>query len=180
MECRPYNDQLSTLRYKMIFYLENGVQSGLLVDGKGDSIYLFGCIPSAGAPLLPYHLVPHHDLAGQFMHPGVPAQIGAISNPMPAPLAAGATQQERNQHRLQYQLHMDQLDTVGFQHEYFQNMTVVPGHPTVCSRRVPFWTALNPAPDPLQHGPNILVDCIGDVGHVSPPAPTSPHTHCYK
>ncbi|KYQ91821.1 hypothetical protein DLAC_07617 [Tieghemostelium lacteum] len=152
---------------KMVMWIECGVQSGILVDGKSRVADIY-CRRNL--------LQPQIDQPGSFVHPQALLQLQQSQLELiELQNSIARLQQSLNFIPVDMEGRQDILDSVqdsiqrkqiklniliSNNHLFFQNMTVVPGHPDVCHFSIPFWDQEQYQP---QHGPNLIIHCVGDV-----------------
>ncbi|KYQ92188.1 hypothetical protein DLAC_07034 [Tieghemostelium lacteum] len=158
---RPNNSRQYKMN-KMVMYMECGVQSGVLVDGKSRVADLF-CRTKLLQPQIGPNIFTHPQVQVQIQQ--TQQQILQLQNSIigTQQLLNGGPLNALEQLALTTQLNkfQDQYNNLNNNRNiYFENMTVVPNHPDVCHISIPFWSQDQYQP---QHGPNLNIHCIGDV-----------------
>ncbi|KYQ91825.1 hypothetical protein DLAC_07624 [Tieghemostelium lacteum] len=167
IENRSYSESPNNSREykmnKMVMYMECGVQSGVLVDSKSRVADIY-CIKNL--------LQPHIDQPNVFVHPHALLQIQQTQlDIIQLQNSIARSQQSLQFNPMGIEGHQDILDSIQIKqtqlnilinnnHFFFENMTVVPDHPGVCHFSIPFWNQEQYQP---QHGPNLIIHCVGDV-----------------
>ncbi|KYQ94497.1 hypothetical protein DLAC_04803 [Tieghemostelium lacteum] len=163
---RPNNERQYQMD-KMCMWIECGSESGLLIDGKSRMVDLYcrtnQLHPQVGQPNLYVHpqaqlqIQQTQQQIAQLQNRILGSQQSLLINP-------GLVGTEGHQDILNsIQTKQDQLNIlINFNHIYFDSMRVVPNHPGVFHVSVPFWPPNQIIALP-QHGPNLIIHCIGDV-----------------